>query len=551
MENRKYVKKRSLCLKYAAAINASITTVGFGINISWTSPALPHLTNSVSQFPVSIMQGAWIASLNGCGSILGYLLSIPFINWLGPKRTLLLLAIPQIISWILICLGRNWIILCLARVIGGIGYGAGLCATSAYVGQIGDESTRGIFLTLIKLTINIGIFITMFLGAFLSYNTMNLALLGIPIIFIISFSFMPDSNQFQNIAVVENENEGLVGNIVLKEKTVDVLKENTVDVLKENTVDVLKGETVDALEEKTVVVLNDNIVDVLQERTIDFLMEDALLLNETTLNGFNDNKHVTNKNQDLKETIPNGKQNTIAEKKNLLNNKKQNKSQKSILWRLFVLRNNQKALLIILVATLTDIFSGHMAIVSYTQQIFEYSGASLKAEYAALFLGALKIAASLISTLVVEKFGRRVLFFSTGLLAALAHGLVGLFFFLKMYLKVDVSSVTWLPLFGVSMYEIVGSVGFSSLYYIYQGELFSNDVKGVGVTCTNIAYEVIAFVVKFYFQMVIYDIGIYTLFWGFGICSIIGSGLTYWISPETKGKSLEEIQNLLRGSRKI
>ena len=214
------------------------------------------MTSSESQFSVSAIQGAWIASLSGCGTIIGYLLNTILIDRLGRKRTLLLLAMPQILSWILIYLGRNWIILCLARVIGGIGYGGGLCATAVCLAEIGNQNSRGVFLSLIKLSLKIGIFITMFLGAFLSYNTMNLVLLGIPIIFIVSFSYIPDNNQFGVEEVVEENEESF------KEETVDVL--NTIDLLKENTVDVLKENTVDLPKENTIDVLKENTVDLLQ-----------------------------------------------------------------------------------------------------------------------------------------------------------------------------------------------------------------------------------------------------------------------------------------------
>lgn len=142
------------------------------------------------------MQGAWIASLLSFGIIAGYLLNPVLIDSLGPKRTLLLLAAPQISSCLLVYFGRSWIVLCCARIIGGIGYGGGLCSTAVYVSQIGDENNRGFFLTFVKMFFNIGVFVTMIFGAFMSYNTMNLAILGIPVLFVVLFIFMPDTDQF-------------------------------------------------------------------------------------------------------------------------------------------------------------------------------------------------------------------------------------------------------------------------------------------------------------------------------------------------------------------
>lgn len=617
--------------------------MGLGMIFSWTSPSLPHLTSSASTYPVSEIQGALIASIVGCGTISGFLINPILINKLGSKRTLLFLSAPEILSWCIIYFCRNWLLLCLARIIGGFGYGAGLCSTAIYLSEIGDKRTRGIFLTLIKMSINIGIFISMFLGAFLSYDTMNLVLMTIPIVFVVTFYSMPDVEEFKDEIVENNftkikddfkecenssrgnlkkncdpkkdladfgqspngfrENaDGSKNNskefhelsVELKKdsngfkkfesrknhqndfteidneanasgcKSSNVLKttNSTEDVntsneilqetkIKDNKVmDVVKEDTVIVLQNNTIVLVNDDTVDVIESRTIDFLNENISCLNENlpTNSEYTQISPKEKRNEDAATENASKIETFEEEILHLLDSSSSSskrKSSKNIWWKLFFLKNNRNALLIIIVASLTDIFSGHMAIVTYTQQIFQYSGASLKPEYAALILAVLKIIASLISTIVVENVGRRNLFLTTGILAGLSQGLVGLFFFLKFYLKMEIPKISWLPLLGVSMYEVIGSVGLSSLYYVYQGELFSDEVKGLGVTLTNISYEVITFFIKLYFQIVIDTIGIYSVFFGFGICCIIGSCLVFWISPETKGKSKEEIQILL------
>ncbi|XP_033218271.1 solute carrier family 2, facilitated glucose transporter member 8-like [Belonocnema kinseyi] len=153
---RKPEKRKSPFLQYTAAVTACLTAAGLGCNISWTSPAIPHLISYKSEFAVTINQSTWIASLNSVGMVIGYLLIPLIMRLLNPKNTLLLLTIPQLTSCILIILGRNYITLVIGRIIGGIGYGSGLCAASVYVGEIGDKNTRASFLVLIKLGINSG-----------------------------------------------------------------------------------------------------------------------------------------------------------------------------------------------------------------------------------------------------------------------------------------------------------------------------------------------------------------------------------------------------------
>ncbi|XP_043462197.1 facilitated trehalose transporter Tret1-like [Leptopilina heterotoma] len=669
VKNRKNSVNINLCYKYAAAISASTTVAGYGMIISWTSPALPHLTNStLSSFPVTEMEAAWIASLLSFGIITGYILNPFLIDTIGSKRTLLLLALPQLLSCLLIYFGQNWIVLCLARIIGGIGYGGGLCSSAIYVSQIGDENNRGFFLTFVKMFFNIGVFVTMIFGAFLTYDVMNLAIFGIPLFFLLTFLFMPDTDQFTEKGeyvqekLTDNDGDerqidsdctfgigncfrgdlkddvkfgGVLGdanggaknsnnvaanleagaasandcgkNSTDADTIVDGAKHpnsfaktsgaaakstnsedftTNVDGVVKNSVDQkpisISQNSNSIYQSPNSICLNPNNVDQNQNSFAQNVCQhkNSIIQNSDVVENSvaDENSKVIIKNS---ETISKNQNATSdAEKANIFkpplnpfetgisliengntesyyknpqqikpietkNTKANLKSQKSNWHKLFFQKNNRRALIIIISASLTEILSGHMAIVSFAQQIFEYSSTFLRAEYAALILSGLKIGASFFSTLVVEKFERRQIFLITGLLASLSQFTVGVFFFLKFYMKIDVSSLTWLPLVGVSAYEVVGSIGMSSLYYVYQGELFSNEIKGQGVTCTNISYEIITFLVKLNFQLVIDAVGIYTVFWMFSVCCAIGSCATYWITPETKGKSRREIQKLL------
>ena len=405
--------------------------------MSWTSPALPHLTSEKSEFPVTETQGAWIASLVNVGMIFGYIINALIIDKIGRKKTLLVLSIPQITACISIVLARNWVVLYISRIIIGIGYGGGLCATNTYLGEIGSQNNRGIFLSLIKLSLNFGIFFVMFLGAYLTYNTMNLVLLSLPLIFIVSFPFMPDSFHFLE----------------------------------------RKGET---------------------------------------LYNWNDNE----KNE-------------------------------SRLKNLFCVTKNRKALIIVCLIFATENLSGHGAVMAYTQEIFDYSPSSISAEYATLIFGGAKIIATLFSTQIIERVDRKVLFLGSGILATMAQLISAIFFLMKFNFKVDVSSVSWVPIFAITTYEFVGNIGIGSMGFVYSGELFSPDVRGLGTTFTYIVFDGISFLVKLQFYAVVHTIGISGTFFLFSALCIIGTGIVFYIAPETRGKSLEEIQKILETRKKI
>ncbi|XP_033217060.1 facilitated trehalose transporter Tret1-like isoform X3 [Belonocnema kinseyi] len=432
---RKPKKRKSVFWQYATAVITSLTVIGYGCIVSWTSPALPYLTSQKSQFTVTETQSSWIASLVNVGMILGYISNALMIDKIGRKRTILVLSIPQVIASVSIFLARNWIVLCISRVIIGIGYGGGLCATTTYLSEIGDKKSRGIFLSMIKLSLNAGIFFVMLLGAYLTYNTMNLVLMVLPLIFILTFSLMPDTSYWSK----------------------------------------KKEETPCSRKDK-------------------------------------------------------------EEKGNRVKN-------------LFSVRSNRKALLIVCLIVATECLSGHAAIMAYTQEIFDYSP-SLSAEYSTLVFGGMKLIGSFFCTHIIERVDRKVLFLGSGILATIAQGILGIFFFLKFNMQMNVSSASWVPLFGITMYEIVGNAGIGSMGFVYSGELFSPDTKGLGITFSYVIYDAIAFLVKLQYHAAVKVIGISGTFFLFSAFCATGTGIVLYIAPETRGKSLKEIQEII-SSRKM
>lgn len=77
------------------------------------------------------------------------------------------------------------------------------------------------------------------------------------------------------------------------------------------------------------------------------------------------------------------------------------------------------------------------------------------------------------------------------------------------------------------------------------GELFSSDVKGIAGSLTGTLNWSLAFVVTIAYPALSHSIGISACFLIFTALSIIGTFFTFFLVPETKGKSLKEIQDML------
>ena len=115
---------------------------------------------------------------------------------IGRKWTLLVAALPKVCSWIAVALANDYIVLYLARLLAGIGCGITYSVMPMYLGEISSKRTRGPLGTLMAVLINIGILLIYAIGLYVSRYTMALISLAVPVIFIVTFVWLPESSVF-------------------------------------------------------------------------------------------------------------------------------------------------------------------------------------------------------------------------------------------------------------------------------------------------------------------------------------------------------------------
>lgn len=91
--------------------------------MGWVSPALPKLTSGNTPLtksgPLNNDEISWVGSVNSLGSLLGSITFGYFTSLLGSKRTILFLALPLALFWLLIYFGDLYYHILIARFIGG------------------------------------------------------------------------------------------------------------------------------------------------------------------------------------------------------------------------------------------------------------------------------------------------------------------------------------------------------------------------------------------------------------------------------------------------
>ncbi|XP_031348945.1 facilitated trehalose transporter Tret1-like [Photinus pyralis] len=191
---------------------------------------------------------------------------------------------------------------------------------------------------------------------------------------------------------------------------------------------------------------------------------------------------------------------------------------------------------------------GSLAVIFYTSNIFKDSGSNLDPKEATMIVGAIQIVATLASSSVVDKLGRRILLMVSSFFMAIGLIILGAFFSIKHRNLVDEETIEkfgFLPVLGLCLYIIVYALGLGPVPWVVTAELFPPEIKGVAIAGAATFNWLIAFIItKFYGDMSANLGGDVTFYIFAGIC-LLGAIFVFFVVPETKGKSLIQIQREL------
>ncbi|CAH3997225.1 unnamed protein product [Pieris brassicae] len=207
----------------------------------------------------------------------------------------------------------------------------------------------------------------------------------------------------------------------------------------------------------------------------------------------------------------------------------------------------RKALYVVAGLKVLQYMTGTCAIQAYLEPIFRQSS-SVSGPYVSIVYGFVQLAAGITATFLTGCVGRRVLMLTSSIGVAISLTAVGIYFFLQDYYQLSaqtLSSISAIPLVGVLGFNILYSIGLGNLPYIMQAELFPINVKTVASSLATMMAAILNFFVTKSYQGIKDFFGHYTVFWSFASIAYFGIFFIYFFVPETKGKTLEEVQDNL------
>jgi len=500
---------------------SAIVSLG-GFLFGFDAAIIAGVAGSVERlFGLNAVQVGWVVSSPSFAAMFAMASAGAIGNWIGRKKILIAVALLYAVSAILSALSGSYEMLYLSRMIGGFAFGAALILAPMYIAEISNAENRGRMVSIQQLNIVIGFSAAYFTSYYLNHLSgagLNWIHEGNAWRWMLGVEFVPALLYMLLLFFIPNSPRWLM----LKERRNEA----------ENVLTGLHGETY----------ANKAIVEI----------QDSLQAEK-------------------------GNKGTIAD----------------------LLRPNLR--FVLLVGLLIGIFqqiTGINAVFFYATSIFEQTGIGTDAAFAqSIIVGLINVVVTLLVMALIDKIGRRPLFL-IGICGVAISMLITAYGFNKATYKLDSTSIAtlenidkgkleqikdvqydsdlafnaalinalgeakfkvhrgdllkaganmnaYLILFGILGFVASFAFSLGPVMWVLLSELFPNRIRAVAIGFIGLINSFTSWVVQQVFPWEVSNLGNATTYLIFAIFAIIGFALMYKYLPETKGKTLEQLEKEL------
>ncbi|XP_066588168.1 facilitated trehalose transporter Tret1-2 homolog isoform X2 [Prorops nasuta] len=255
-----------------------------------------------------------------------------------------------------------------------------------------------------------------------------------------------------------------------------------------------------------------------------YLLRDDLDKAEASLKWFRREQNVKAEMQELRDFVGN------AASTNLLDKFKE-----------LCQYSNLRKITIMICLNIFVYMTGYNVVNSYTEIIVTSSGVNLPASVVVMGLGLSSVIAGATAVFAIDRLGRRLLLMCAGFGAFISLALLGLHFHL-LSIGYDPHHLTWLPILSLLAFNLFVNYGFVPMPGTLLGEIFPASLKTFLSFGFHSGNSLLAFTFTKTYQPFLDLVGQKYVFWTYALSTFLSIPYVYYFIPETKGKSLLEIQ---------
>ena len=203
--------------------------------------------------------------------------------------------------------------------------------------------------------------------------------------------------------------------------------------------------------------------------------------------------------------------------------------------------------------------SGITAVVFNAASIFEVAGFT-DSKLVSISVGLVQFLGTSLACLVIDKTGRRVLLLTMSI--AMSCTLFGLGAYFEICIpppgansssdvtsllgpishSVPASKINWLAIVCIVLFNLFFAFAWGPVPWLVMSEIFPPRARGPCSSLATFANWLAVFIVTKTYNTMQTSMSIQGTYWFFGGCSILGFIFVYMVMPETKGKTLKQIE---------
>lgn len=202
-----------------------------------------------------------------------------------------------------------------------------------------------------------------------------------------------------------------------------------------------------------------------------------------------------------------------------------------------------KSILTTITLTIIMFSSGYWSLIPFLSITFSSSSHLTSNEFTIIF-SSIQFVSIVAASFLIERFKRRTILLLMFTGATTAHLCTSVLYYINLNIS-PVPNFPWLIFVTITSYSIMTTAGLFPILYVLRGELFPQKIKALGNCLAALVGSITVFLISLNFLKIVELLGYSFIFFLFSIICVIGFIFVYLFVPETKGKTLPQIQMLL------
>jgi MFS transporter, SP family, xylose:H+ symportor len=214
--------------------------------------------------------------------------------------------------------------------------------------------------------------------------------------------------------------------------------------------------------------------------------------------------------------------------------------QKKGTWRALLGRNVWPAVTIGIGLAVFQQLCGINIVFNYTSTIFASVGANLDRQlFETIAIGFVNLLFTIVAMWQVEKLGRRPLM----LIGSLGLGILYILLSWALYMQLNTGWISLIVLLSIAVY----ATSLAPVTWVLISEIFPNRIRGHASSVAIVSLWAAYFILVFTFPLLVSFLGTYGPFYLYAVICLIGFFFIKSKVRETKGRSLEEMDEVMVG----